>query len=81
VITFLDIGNVFIFLSGILLLNTAYRDRRVLRGYSLAGTILILLGLTFFIVFYIQQSFWLSLLLSLPNYFYWMIVATNLNRR
>lgn len=71
----LDIGNVFIFISGFLLLNRAYRDRNILRGYSLPGTILLIIALTFTIFFYIQQGYWVSLVLTVPNYSYWLVVA------
>jgi len=71
----LDIGNVFIFISGFLLLNRAYRDRNILKGYSLPGTILLIIALTFTIFFYVQQGFWVSLVLTVPNYSYWLVVA------
>ena len=79
----LDVGNVFIFISGFLLLNRAYRDRNILRGYSLPGTILLMIALTFTILFYVQQGYWVSLVLTVPNYLYWLIVAiyvTKMNR-
>ena len=79
----LDVGNVFIFISGFLLLNRAYRDRNILRGYSLPGTILLMIALTFTILFYVQQGYWVSLVLTVPNYSYWLIVAiyvTKMNR-
>jgi hypothetical protein len=52
-ISFLDVANVFLFASGFLMLYTAYKDREVLRGYNLLGTVLIVLAITFFLVFYI----------------------------
>ena len=65
----------FIFISGFLLLNRAYRDRNILRGYSLPGTILLIIALTFTIFFYVQQGYWVSLGLTVPNYSYWLVVA------
>jgi len=77
----LDIGNTFIFVSGFLLLNRAYRDRKVLRGYSLPGTILLVIALTFTIFFYVQQGYWTSLVLTIPNYSYWLVVAIYLVKK
>lgn len=74
-LSMLDVANVFLFLSGFLMLYTAYRDRKVLKGYNLLGTALILLAITCFLIFYIQQGYWLSLLLTIPNYGYWLIVV------
>jgi len=37
--TTLDVGNFFLFLSGFLMFYTSYRDREVLKGYNLAGTL------------------------------------------
>ena len=79
-ISFLDVANVFLFGSGFLMLYTAYRDRKVLRGYNLLGTVLIVLAITFFLVFYIQEGYWISFALTLPNYGYWLIVAASMVR-
>lgn len=77
-ISLLDVGNVFFFTSGFLMLYTAYKDRKVLKGYNLLGAIQIVLAVTFFLAFYIQQGFWLSLILTLPNYGYWVFVALSI---
>lgn len=79
-ISFLDVANVFLFASGFLMLHTAYKDREVLRGYNLLGTVLIVLAITFFLVFYIQEGYWISLALTMPNYGYWLIVAVSIVR-
>jgi hypothetical protein len=39
------------------------------------------IGITFVIVFYIQQGFWVSTFLTLPNYFYWIVVVVALLRK
>ena len=74
----LDAGNVFIFISGFLMLKTAYKDRNVLRGYNLNGTLLITMGLSLMLGYFVQQGFWLSFFLTLPNYSYWVIVAASI---
>jgi hypothetical protein len=79
---FLDAGNLFFFVSGFLMLNTAYRDRKVLKGYNFFGTILVVLAIGLTLVYYAQQGFWLSSALTLPMYTYWLIVcASILSRR
>lgn len=74
----LDAGNLFLFLSGFLMLYTAYKDRKVLRGYNLPGTILIVLAIGLAFAFYAQQGYWLSFALTLPNWTYWLIVCTSI---
>ena len=74
----LDAGNLFLFLSGFLMLYTAYKDRKVLRGYNLPGTILIVLAIGLALAFYAQQGYWLSFCLTLPNWTYWLIVCTSI---
>ena len=78
----LDAGNLFLFLSGFLMLYTAYKDRKVLKGYNLLGTLLIVLAIGLALAYYAQQGYWLSFVLTLPNYTYWLIVcASILSRR
>ena len=71
----LDAGNVFIFISGFLMLKTAYKDRNVLKGYNLTGTLLITIGLSLMLSYFVQQGFWVSFFLTLPNYSYWVMVS------
>jgi len=79
-ITMLDVGNFFLFISGFLMIYTAYKDRDVLSGYNLIGSLMLVIGISFVIVFYIQQGFWLSTFLTLPNYLYWIVVVISLLR-
>jgi len=74
----LDAGNLFLFLSGFLMLYTAYKDRKVLKGYNLLGTLLIVLAIGLALAYYAQQGYWLSFALTLPNYTYWLIVCTSI---
>lgn len=74
----LDAGNFFLFLSGFLMLYTAYRDRKVLKGYNLPGTILIILAIGLALAYYAQQGYWLSFALTLPNWSYWLIVGSSI---
>jgi hypothetical protein len=74
----LDAGNVFIFISGFLMLKTAYKDRNVLKGYNLTGTLLITIGLSLMLSYFVQQGFWVSFFLTLPNYSYWVIVSLSI---
>ena len=78
--TTLDVGNFFLFLSGFLMFYTAYRDREVLKGYNLAGTLMLVLGIGLIIVFSGQEGYWVSVFLTLPNYGYWLVVAAALIR-
>jgi hypothetical protein len=73
--TMLDVGNFFLFISGFLMIHTAYKDRDVLSGYNLIGSLMLAIGISFVIVFYIQQGFWVSTFLTLPNYIYWIVVV------
>ena len=79
-ISLLDIANIFLCGSGFLMLYTAYRDRKSLRGYNLLGTMLIVLSITFFLAFYVQKGYWISFILTLPNYGYWLIVSVSILR-
>lgn len=74
----LDVGNFFLFISGFLMIYTAYKDRKVLTGYNFIGTLLLAAGITFVIVFYLQEGFYISTILTLPNYFYWIVVLAAL---
>ena len=74
----LDIGNFFLFISGFLMIYTAYKDRKVLTGYNFIGTFMLAMGITFVIVFYLQEGYYISTFLTLPNYFYWIVVLTAL---
>lgn len=76
----LDAGNFFLFLSGFLMLYTAYKDRKVLKGYNLPGTILIILAIGLALAYYAQQGYWLSFALTLPNWCYWLIVGSSILR-
>lgn len=76
--TTLDIGNFFLFISGFLMIYTAYKDREVLIGYNLTGSLMLATGITFMIIFYLQEGYYVSTLLTLPNYFYWLVVITAL---
>ena len=78
--TTLDLGNFFLFISGFLMIRTAYRDRQVLKGYGLAGSLLLATGITFALIFYAEMGYWLSILLTLPNYCYWLVVVASLLR-
>ena len=77
----LDIANVFLFGSGFLMLYTAYKDRNILRGYNFTGTLLIVTAISLFLAYYAQQEFWLSFVLTLPNYGYWLIVCVSVIRK
>ena len=81
--TTLDIGNFFLFISGFLMIYTAYKDREVLTGYNFLGSLMLAVGITFVIIFYLQEGYYISTFLTLPNYLYWIVVLTALiqNRR
>ena len=79
-ITLLDAGNMFLFASGFLMLHTAYKDRDILRGYNLSGTLIIVAAISLFLAYYAQQGYSLSFVLTLPNYGYWLIVAVSVAR-
>ena len=79
-ISLLDVANLFMFCSGVLMISTAYRDRSVLKGYNYFGTIMISLAITFMLGFYAQEGYYLSFILTLPNYGYWLVVLVSLLR-
>ena len=79
--TTLDIGNAFLFISGFLMIRTAYHDRNILQGYNLTGSLLLATGITFALIFYAQMGYWLSILLTLPNYGYWLVVVASLLKK
>jgi len=79
--TTLDIGNFFLFISGFLMIRTAYRDRQILKGYDLTGSLLLATGITFALIFYAQMGYWLSILLTIPNYGYWLVVVASLLKK
>ena len=77
-LSMLDIGNFFLFLSGFLMIYTAYKDREVLTGYNFVGTLMLATGITLVMIFYLQEGYYISTLLTLPNYLYWIVVITAL---
>jgi len=79
-ISLLDVANIFMFGSGFFMFYTAYKDRNVLTGYNFPGTLLIALAVTFMLAFYAQEDYWLSFVLTIPNYSYWLIVLASLIR-
>lgn len=76
----LDLGNFFLFISGFLMIQTAWKDREVLTGYNFTGSLMLAIGISFVIVFYLQQGFYVSTFLTLPNYLYWIVVVVSLLR-
>ncbi len=79
-ISLLDVANIFFFGSGFFMFYTVYKDRNVLRGYNFPGTMLIVLAVTFTLAFYAQEGFWLSFVLIIRNYCYWLLVLASLIR-
>jgi hypothetical protein len=77
----LDLGNLFLFISGFLMIHTAYKDRAVLTGYNFIGSLMLATGITFVIIFYLQEGYYISTFLTLPNYLYWIVVITALIRK
>jgi len=41
---------------------------------------MLVLGIGLIIVFYVQEGYWVSVFLTLPNYGYWLVVAAALIR-
>lgn len=78
--TMLDVGNFFLFISGFLMIHTAYKDRDVLTGYNFVGSLMLAIGISFVIVFYLQEGFYVSTFLTMPNYLYWIVVVVSLLR-
>lgn len=76
--TILDIGNFFLFISGFLMIHTAYKDREILTGYNFIGSLMLATGISFTLIFYMQQGYYISTFLTLPNYLYWIVVLTSL---
>ncbi len=70
----LDIGNFFLFISGFLMIHTAYKDREILTGYNFIGSLMLATGITFVIIFYLQEGYYISTFLTMPNYLYWLVV-------
>ena len=80
-LTTLDVGNFFLFISGFLMIYTAYKDRKVLTGYNIVGTIMLIIGIGFALVFYAEKGYWISIFLTIPNYGYWLVVGYSLIRK
>ena len=74
----LDIGNLFLFISGFLMIHTAYKDRAIITGYNFIGTLMLATGITFVLIFYLQEGYYISTVLTLPNYLYWLVVLSAL---
>ena len=60
------------------MIYTAYKDREVLTGYNFIGTLMLATGITLVMIFYLQEGYYISTLLTLPNYLYWIVVITAL---
>jgi hypothetical protein len=74
----LDIGNFFLFISGFLMIYTAYKDRNVLKRYNLIGSAMLAIDITFVMIFYLQERYYISTFFTLPNYGYWLMVVFSL---
>jgi hypothetical protein len=79
--TMLDVGNFFLFISGFLMIRTAYKDRDVLTGYNLVGSLMLAIGISFALIFYFQEGYYVSIFLTMPNYLYWIVVVASLLRK
>jgi hypothetical protein len=78
--TLLDVGNLFLFISGFLMIHTAYKNREVLTGYNFTGSLMLAIGISFVIIFYLQEGYYVSTFLTMPNYLYWIVVVVSLLR-
>jgi hypothetical protein len=78
---FFWIGNVLCVIGTVKLINEVYRNRDVLKGYSLSGSTLTFMGvLTFMIAFTIMRDY-ISVMLSTIPMSYWGMVTFYLKNK
>ncbi len=68
-------GNIVMFIGTALLIRTVIRNRHLLMGYDLVGSVLTMVGLLFFYAFYITASQWLSCVFATLTVSYWAAVV------
>lgn len=69
----LSFASIVNFVALLLLLRAILKDRKVLRGYSITGSLLTFISLCAFEVAYYLLGNWVSVVLGLAGVFFWFI--------
>ncbi len=69
----LNIASIVNFLALLLLLRTILKDRKVLRGYSIIGSLLTFISLCAFEVAYYLLGNWVSVILGFAGILFWLL--------
>jgi hypothetical protein len=69
----LDAGNIVLLIGTLILIRTCLKNRNVLKGYSIIGSLITFLAISVFSCYYIQNELWLSLSLNIPNLAFWFM--------
>jgi hypothetical protein len=68
-------GNLVMFVGTSMLIRTVWRNRTLLQGYDLFGSILTLVGLFLFYAAYVASFQWLSCVFATITVLYWLFVV------
>ena len=47
---------------------------------NFTGSLMLAIGISFVIIFYLQEGYYVSTFLTMPNYLYWIVVVVSLLR-
>jgi len=71
----MDVANVFFLIGSLLSILAVIRDRKILRGYSLIGSLVTFLGMFLCLIYFIQIALPFSIASSFITSLYWLIVT------
>jgi len=72
---FFALANILFFISVFPSLLALWKNREVLKGFSLSGAVMTTIGLLFMYAGYLSYGLYLNVLLSVPLFLYWGAVA------
>jgi len=70
-----NIGSGILLLASVPNIYSVIKDRNVLKGYSRIGSTLTLIGIFFFLLYALAQSYWIGFFIDIPTFLYWVIVT------
>lgn len=72
--TLLNIGNIVMLLGTLLLIKAVLKNRKILKGYDVVGSLLTFGGMLSFDIFYVTIPNWFSLGIAMVTTAYWLLV-------
>jgi hypothetical protein len=69
------VANVCFIIASVPNIIRAYKDRTTLKGFSFIGASLQVIGITSLLVAYYFMTSNVNVILGIPNYLYWILIA------